>query len=337
MSIKTSVQVVKSCLYRLRKRLSAKRRKITAPLIRQEFLKEFLKAIQPRILDVGARGGPLPRLNVLAPFSHLFLCEPDIVEAERIGEKLRRKNFWQSVTMIPEALAEKQGSVILHMTEKAGLSSLFEPNPSFVRTYCVPCGAPEVPWLVSARRWEVVDRIKVPAITLDEAAEKYGIDGITFLKLDTQGTELAILQGGVKRVLPSVLAILVEMEFVSVYRQQPLFSEVHMFLENHGFRVMGFRNAELRRFTNIRIPYSQGEVGWTHALYFRERKEDGTALRASEITGLIPYAIAFEYFDYALWYLDDPYVQAYLNERGWKGIAEEVASYAKEYGIVRGR
>jgi Methyltransferase FkbM domain len=54
------------------------------------------------------------------------------------------------------------------------------------------------------------------------------------IKLDTQGSELDILKGAVKS-LQGTSFIDIEVEFNPIYKSQPLFSEVDMFLRAHGF------------------------------------------------------------------------------------------------------
>lgn len=55
------------------------------------------------------------------------------------------------------------------------------------------------------------------------------------LKLDVQGSELAVLKGA-SRLLHITTYGLAECSFVELYEGQPLFSEVYRFLEERGFQ-----------------------------------------------------------------------------------------------------
>lgn len=54
------------------------------------------------------------------------------------------------------------------------------------------------------------------------------------MKLDVQGSELSVLQHA-RRVLQDVTALQVEVEFIRLYENQPLFAYVDMFLRDQGF------------------------------------------------------------------------------------------------------
>ena len=53
--------------------------------------------------------------------------------------------------------------------------------------------------------------------------------------MDIQGAELDVLQGG-ENVLSSVLAMVLEAEFVPLYKGQPLYGDLDAFLRRRDFR-----------------------------------------------------------------------------------------------------
>jgi len=61
-----------------------------------------------------------------------------------------------------------------------------------------------------------------------------------FLKLDTQGTEFEILQGAERTLAERTVAVFCEVEFFQVMEGQKLFSDVELFLREHGFAFYGF-------------------------------------------------------------------------------------------------
>jgi FkbM family methyltransferase len=89
-----------------------------------------------------------------------------------------------------------------------------------------------------------------------------------FLKIDVQGAELDVLKHGVQ-TLRSVVAIQTEVEFVPIYKFQPLFADVDSFLRGQGFQFFRFINAEGRSLKSAMtaLPYTQ--VLWADAVYIR--------------------------------------------------------------------
>lgn len=285
------------------------------PLITEPALCRFFKEADLRALDVGARGGPLEELAVLGPFTRLFLVEPDAGEAEALGRTLESEKLWRSVVIIPEALGSAPGEARLNITRQPGLSSLLEPDRERLNTYYPPAGQKNF----SLRDWEVTRQKQVTVISLDEVARRYHTGELAFIKLDTQGTELDILRSGKTLVLPGVVAVYVEAEFVGLYRGQTLFGELNQFLESFGFRLVDVKRSSARRQVVPRAAYSKRELLYAHALYFRDRTAEGGNLSVAQKRRLAALAVAFEYFDYAI-YL--------AQELGADECANDIARYA---------
>lgn len=244
-----------------------------------------------KLVDIGARGGAMPQLVVLAPFSHYFACEPDPDEASRLTSLMRESAPWREITVIRQAIASQKGQATLYITNQPGLSSLLQPNFKVIRRYFSDDG------------YNIRQKIAVSAITLDHAAEIYGFSDACFIKLDTQGTELDILLSGKKLLREALLGVYVEVEFHPFYCGQPLFSEVDACLRDHGFSLFDLHRTLVRRASYRDDLYSRRQVVWGDALYLREPDEvltgddDEGRLKASRLLGL---ALAFEHFDLAL-------------------------------------
>lgn len=56
------------------------------------------------------------------------------------------------------------------------------------------------------------------------------------LKIDTQGSGLDVLKGGM-RVFRGVIAVKCEVEFIPFYKNQPLFPEIVSWMDKHGFTL----------------------------------------------------------------------------------------------------
>lgn len=81
------------------------------------------------------------------------------------------------------------------------------------------------------------EAIMVPTCTFDQWAERNNIDHVDFMWLDMQGAELSALKAS-PRIMSTVRALLIELEFVEAYAGQPLGQEICKWLEEHGFEMI---------------------------------------------------------------------------------------------------
>jgi hypothetical protein len=86
-----------------------------------------------------------------------------------------------------------------------------------------------------------------------------------FLKLDTQGSELAILRGA-KDALRRIGLVEVEVEFVEFYENQPLFGDVVQFMTNEGFELLYLNRVFGARRQMYQGP-SRGQLLFADALF----------------------------------------------------------------------
>lgn len=94
--------------------------------------------------------------------------------------------------------------------------------------------------------------IEVQTITLDRWTKQNNMTRLDVLWLDTQGHELAILQGA-QQILPTVSVIYTEVAFIEAYEDQPTYEVVKAWLEKQGFTEIGrtFENTTDWFFGNI--------------------------------------------------------------------------------------
>ena len=254
-------------------------------------LSNLLRNADFKLVDIGARGGSMEELAILAPFSHYYACEPDPEEAQNLTDKLKNENKWREVTIVPEAISSKEGETNLYITKHAGLSSLLKPNDAIIkRFYADPV-------------FQIESSVNIPAISLNHASDRYGFQDACFLKIDTQGTELDILKSGRQFVEEHVLAVYIEVEFHPFYTEQPLFSDVDSYLRSLSFSLFDLTRVLMRRASHQSKLYSRRKVVWAHALYFKEPDiillgDDDRTLR--NVMRLLGLALAFEHFDLAL-------------------------------------
>ena len=174
------------------------------------------------LVDIGAAGEVEPRWKPFVQFLNYVGVEPD--ERSR-STLLNTKNDFRSYQILPHALAAKDQSLNFNLCRKPQVSSLYEPNTEFLSRF------PDV------ERFEVLEEIPTDCVCLDSV----DVPSIDFLKLDIQGGELDVLEGAAK-TLKSALGVELEVEFIDLYREQPLFGSVCTKLSQHEFEFIDFVN-----------------------------------------------------------------------------------------------
>jgi FkbM family methyltransferase len=164
------------------------------------------------LLDIGARGGLNKFLAYYGVFFSPVLVEPDLEEAKRLKA--------QGAYVIDKVMAGAEGLKQFYITKKGGLCSLLKPCGSFLPYY-----------KGTSDRFDVVKTIDVEATTIEQMSHSLGIS-IDLLKIDVQGAELQILKG-IGAVRP--LAIISEMSFVELYKDQDSLFELGAYLRGLGY------------------------------------------------------------------------------------------------------
>ena len=175
------------------------------------------------LVDIGAAGGLQDRWKPFSRFVDLVAVEPDPRAKESI-EKLESTTL-RSLHRVNSPLASTSREIDFYLCKHPRQSSVLKPNLEHFAKYN------------DGYKWNVEKIEQMSAITLDSAlASKIQPD---FLKLDTQGSELDILQGAMA-TLHSCLGIEVEVEFREMYQSQPLFGDLSKFLLDKEFDFIDF-------------------------------------------------------------------------------------------------
>jgi len=175
------------------------------------------------LVDIGAAGGLQDRWKPFSSFVDLVAVEPDPRAKESI-ERLESTSL-RSLHRVNSPLASTHREIDFFLCKHPRQSSVLKPNSKHFAKYN------------DGHKWNVEKVEQMSAITLDSAlASKIQPD---FLKLDTQGSELDILQGATA-TLHSCLGIEVEVEFREMYQSQPLFGDLSKFLLDNEFDFIDF-------------------------------------------------------------------------------------------------
>jgi FkbM family methyltransferase len=131
---------------------------------------------------------------------------------------------------LPYAVGDGEQAT-LNVCEAGGMTSLLTPDPQ------------KLAYFPSFLEWgRVVEQISVTTHRLDEISE---ISSIDFLKIDAQGSELAIFKNGRNR-LKDAIALHTEVSFIPLYKDQPPYGEIDSELRALGFVPHAFASIDRR-------------------------------------------------------------------------------------------
>ncbi len=181
-----------------------------------------LQQYQPKtILDIGANDGLsarifrelMPGVKILS-FEPLFSCFQQVEAVLQQNPPGRAFHF---------ALGDSNEESVIHRNE-------FTPSSSFlpldsVHEQSFPQSINTVAEIVQIKR-------------LDDICESLGIVNPFVAKIDVQGFEDKVLQGG-QKTFSRASAVVVELSSVSLFKGQPLFDDVHRQMRDLGFVFCG--------------------------------------------------------------------------------------------------
>lgn len=224
------------------------------------------------VLDIGASLGERPPYQSLVDVGRASVIgfEPNTEECERLNNM-----YGAPHRFFPHFIGDGQDG-IFYETNWMPTGSLFEPNTRLLEKF------------QNLAEWTtVVAKHPVKTMRLDDIAE---ITDVDFFKIDVQGSELSVFRNSLT-ALASTLVIQTEVEFVEVYKGQPMFADVDLFLRNAGFQFHAFRGVGSRAFKpfapNGDPNAAMSQVLWSDALYVR----DWMNLEGLTATKLQKYAV----------------------------------------------
>lgn len=174
------------------------------------------------VIDVGANRGQYGEKLRAAGFSgRIISFEPTRGPFELLKSLCTNDGRWECCQL---ALGSESRTEEMYVSSNAYSSSLL---PMLPRHELV---APES---------RVISKEVVEVRRLDELSEKFSLpDHVPFLKIDTQGSELDILEGATD-CLSLMAGLELELSFVPLYEGQPLFKDLTDYLADRGFDLVG--------------------------------------------------------------------------------------------------
>jgi len=211
------------------------------------------------ILEIGAR----PLDNSSEPFhclldlfsgTKIYAFEVDQNVCEKLNQSAR-----QGLRYYPIALGCKEEYRLFYETNHPMCSSLYKPNDALSSLY----NNMEVALLKSVS--------SICTVSLDYFVRENKIFPVDFIKIDIQGAELDVFQGGTS-ALQSTVAIVSEVEFIPIYEKQPLFGDICAFLSNNEFvfhKFLGLASRSLKPITLNNNPNVGTQHIWSDAFFVK--------------------------------------------------------------------
>jgi FkbM family methyltransferase len=193
-----------------------------------ELQRELVVAPEPMIFDVGAHVGGVSRLyRGLFPNAVIHSFEPFPESFEQLVKSAEgdSRAFCHSL-----ALSDAQGTAILNSNARSYTNSILKTDPEAIPFW-------------GEGKLETMARIPVPTTTLDDFCRDNAIHHIDILKIDVQGAEYAVFQGG-RGMLGSLGIDLIYTEIITgpSYEGQRKFHEYLALLDSLGYDFLDFFN-----------------------------------------------------------------------------------------------
>jgi len=173
-------------------------------------------------LDVGAQGGFFNASIFSKKYNFFF--DPIVVEPiPDEAKKLEDKNY----KVISKGLwSENCKKKLYILGKRPGSSSMYKPNPNALSIYDFK----EKDFPI----FDVTDEIDIDCTTIKESLNKFKVNNLDFLKIDTQGSELEILKG-MGEYYPLLMKI--EAQIIPMYKNVPSWSELVNHLEKINYMI----------------------------------------------------------------------------------------------------
>ena len=232
---------------------------IKAPIEIKNELESFFKFSKPNlILDIGSCDGlDSIKYSFLFPNATIYAFEPIVNNQELIKKNLKKYNV-SNIIIEDKALSNEVGQATFYLSSGRpddiddSLDWDFGNKSS---SLLPPAKTKDVlPWL------EFKDEIKVKTTTLYEFIKSNGFDIVDFIHMDVQGAELLVLEGALTYI-NSIKMIWLEVENMELYKNQPLKSDVEIYLSSKGF-------VKIKDTVN----HIAGDQLWVNYRYFPRKK-----------------------------------------------------------------
>ena len=167
--------------------------------------------------DIGASIGSMTsKIISTFPFARIYSFEPYSVSFEKLKNSFQTN---KNVIVNKKAMSNVSGKFKMYIKKDTGYNSLSELS-----------NIPDV------NNNEIFEMVEI--ITIDKYCEQNNIDQIDFLKIDTEGLELKVLEGAINLLNNrKIRYIFAECTFDKEYVQNTYFEALYQFLKKYDFKL----------------------------------------------------------------------------------------------------
>jgi FkbM family methyltransferase len=211
------------------------------------FKKKMVGNKKITIFDVGAHDGrTIDLYKKHFPKSNIFSFEPTPKTFEVL---VRKSSKHENVKIFNEALTDYIGTTDFHLNHSSLTNSILKSS--------------DIKYNLS-NVYETKEKITVKANTIDNFCLENKVDKIDLLKIDVQGADLQVLKGAENMLKnKKIELIFIEVEFVQVYQNQPLFHDVSLFLNEFEYRLFSLYNLSIN---------TEGQMIYGDAIFVKNEK-----------------------------------------------------------------
>lgn len=149
-----------------------------------------------------------------------------------------------------------------HITRYPGCSSLLEPNGDVINLFAT------ISTTVPTGNFSIIETAEVETTRLDDI----DVPVCDYLKIDVQGAELLVMENASK-ALAGALVLETEVEFIPIYKDQPLFGDIQSFLVKRGFMLHKLIDIAGRTLRPLALPnrfMAMSQALWADAIFIRD-------------------------------------------------------------------
>jgi FkbM family methyltransferase len=177
--------------------------------------------VRLKCIDIGSAGGFHPRMEAIREYADMIGVDADPQECARLNAAAG-KNCGRYINA---AVGRENEKVELILRKKRQTSSCYKTDMERVRHFH------------DADRFTQEGALSFTTRSLDSVCRSEKIDGIDYLKIDVEGSELAVLDG----YSGSFLLAEIEVNFHPLRKDIPLFDEIMNHMRKRGYLLIDLR------------------------------------------------------------------------------------------------
>lgn len=207
--------------------------------------------------------------SVLAPNLTIYGVDADADACEAANANIEARQVSWEEKHFPIGLGKQQQEATLYVTGHPACSSIYPPNVSYTSRF-----------IGYEQSMQPNFNIEIEVTTLDEFYLTAHLREIDFLQIDVQGADLDVLQGSKNLLKQSILGVQIEVEFSSLYVNQPLFADIDSYLRQQQFTLFDLITTNPwcrtpRSCLPLQASNRAGQLLWADACYLRDPIGDG--------------------------------------------------------------